>query len=150
SRSASRLAWRRDRRAWTRVVTVWSHPQRCAKLYIRTCVASRSCSARLLASGAPSRFCQSGRNNSGGIMTPVPFDSSLDVYQAQAEKLLFGWRERDKNSLEIIRHRHPRFLDERVKWLPKQLSDDELLRSPFDLADAQLVVARWYGFADWQ
>ena len=83
-------------------------------------------------------------------LTPVPFDSKLDVYQKQAEELLAAWRSWDPEAIETIRHNHPRFLKEDINWQPKDLTEEELRRVPFDLADAQLSLARWYGFADWQ
>jgi ankyrin repeat protein len=83
-------------------------------------------------------------------LTPVPFDAILDVYQTQAEELLSGWRSWDPEAIQIIRQRHPRFLDEAIKWLPRDMTEDELRREPFDMAEAQLALARWYSFADWQ
>jgi ankyrin repeat protein len=79
----------------------------------------------------------------------VPFDSKLDTYQNQAEELWEGWRSWDADAIQTIRQNHPRFLDERIGWLPKKMSEEELRRVPFDLADAQLALARCYGFADW-
>jgi len=83
-------------------------------------------------------------------MTPLPFDSNLDLYRQQAGELLAAWRAGDREAMEIIRHNHPRFLDERVGWLPKNMSEEELRAAAFDSADAQLALARWYNFADWQ
>ena len=83
-------------------------------------------------------------------MTPLSFDSTLDLYQKQAEDLLAAWRAGASEAVQIIRHNHPRFLDERIGWLPKDQSEDELRAAPFDLVDARLALARWYNFADWQ
>jgi ankyrin repeat protein len=83
-------------------------------------------------------------------LNPAPFDSKLNVYQAQAEELLAARRRWDEEAVQAIRQNHPRFLDEKIKWLPKKLSEDELRRAPFDLNDAKLSLARWYDFADWQ
>jgi hypothetical protein len=55
----------------------------------------------------------------------------------------------DADALHTMRHNHPRFLDEKVKWLPKPLSDEEVLAAPLQLADAELALARAYDFADW-
>jgi hypothetical protein len=80
----------------------------------------------------------------------LPFNSRLEGYQKQAEELFDAWRAGDTDALQIVHQRHPRFLDERIRWLPKKMSEAELRRASFDLADAQLTVARWYSFADWQ
>src|SRR4030095_6832837 len=83
-------------------------------------------------------------------LTPVAFDSKLAAYQKQAEELLAAWRSWDEEAVQIIRQHHPPFLDEKVPWLTKKLTEDELRCAPFDLPDAQLALARWYRFADWQ
>src|SRR5262245_28457023 len=83
-------------------------------------------------------------------LMPVSFDSKLADYQQQAEELHTAWRSWDEQAVQTIRQNHPRFLDETIKWLPKKLTEDELRRAPFELADAQLALARWYNFADWQ
>ena len=46
-------------------------------------------------------------------------------------------------------HKHPRFLDPRIPWLPKRISEAEVRGAEFTLADAQLTIARWYDFKDW-
>jgi hypothetical protein len=83
-------------------------------------------------------------------ISAVPFDADIADYEDQAEALLAAWREGDKDAIELAHRRHPKFLDERVKWLPKRMTDDEVKASPFDLDDARLTVARWYDFADWR
>src|SRR5215831_9974476 len=83
-------------------------------------------------------------------ITALSFNSGLEGYQRQAEELLDAWRAGDTGALQIVHQRHPRFLDERIRWLPKKISEAELRGGSFDLADAQLTVARWYSFADWQ
>ena len=80
---------------------------------------------------------------------PVPFDSNLDGYRKQAAELLAAWQAGDASAVETVWRRHPRFLDVEVTWLPKRLSEAEVRASPFDLADAQLTVARCYSFQDW-
>jgi ankyrin repeat protein len=82
-------------------------------------------------------------------MNPLPFRAPLRDYQQQAQALIDGWRTRDRAALEIIRRNHPRFLDEKITWLPKNITDEEATRVPIDLEDARLALARWYTFADW-
>jgi hypothetical protein len=51
--------------------------------------------------------------------------------------------------LGLVRSRHPRFLDEKVPWLPRDLTEAEVAAAPFDLDDARLTVARAHDFLDW-
>ena len=70
----------------------------------------------------------------------LPDRPHLDVPKREARELLGDWRSGDRDALERIRGRHPRFAS----------SDDAAIASgTFRLADAQLVVAREYGFAHW-
>lgn len=82
-------------------------------------------------------------------LRPLPFDSGLERYQKQAEELLEGWRAGDPAAIQIIKTRHPRFMDEHIPWLPKNLSDSEIRTAVLELADAELAVARGYDFRDW-
>ncbi len=82
--------------------------------------------------------------------TPLPFRFALTQYEQQAEGLLAGWRAQDAGAIRIMRENHPRFLDERIPWLPKRMSDAEAAGVTLDLADARLAAARWYSFQDWQ
>ncbi len=82
-------------------------------------------------------------------MKPLPFGSGLKAYEDQAAALLRGWVAEDPLAIKIFREHHPRFLDERITWLPKHLSDAEVKRVTIDLADARLATARCYSFQDW-
>jgi ankyrin repeat protein len=82
-------------------------------------------------------------------MQPLPFDATLDTYQTQAEQLLAGHRAAEPEALEIFHHNHPRFLDEKIPWLPRWLGKGELQNAPLDMDDARLALARWYCFQDW-
>jgi ankyrin repeat protein len=73
----------------------------------------------------------------------------LADYAAQAEALLAAFRAGAPWALDLFHHRHPRFLDEKVPWLPRRLTHDDIRAAPLDDADARLAVARWYDFADW-
>ena len=70
----------------------------------------------------------------------LPERPHLDVPKREARELLADWRTGDENAIERIRHRHPRFATS---------DDPAIATAPFRLADAQLVVAREYGFAHW-
>ena len=82
-------------------------------------------------------------------LKPLPFCSSLDQYQKQAEDLLGGQRSGDPHAIRILHENHPRFLDAKIVWLPKRLSDSDIQKTALDLADAELAVARWYSFQNW-
>ncbi len=82
-------------------------------------------------------------------MTPSPFRSPLASYDEQARDLLARWHAGDAEATETIRHTHPRFLDERVPWLPKTMSEGELRDLPLTIDDARVALARWYSFRDW-
>jgi ankyrin repeat protein len=70
----------------------------------------------------------------------LPERPHLDVPKREARELLDDWRKGDPEALDRIRHRHPRF---------EAADDGAIASAPFRLADAQLVVAREYGFSHW-
>jgi ankyrin repeat protein len=82
-------------------------------------------------------------------LTPRPFRAPLEEYEEQAAELLQAWVARDPSAIHIVRHKHPRFLDSRVPWLPRQLSDAEIQNIELLPDDARLTIARWYDFQDW-
>lgn len=69
----------------------------------------------------------------------LPDQPHLDVPKREARELLVLWRERPADALERIRARHPKFRD----------LDAAAADATFKLADAQLVIAREYGFSSW-
>jgi hypothetical protein len=79
----------------------------------------------------------------------LPFSSTLEAYQQQAEELLAAQKAGDSQAIKIFHENHPRFLDAKILWLPRNLSDSEIQNTALDLADAQLTIARWYNFQDW-
>ncbi|MBK5292074.1 MAG: ankyrin repeat domain-containing protein [Acidobacteriia bacterium] len=82
-------------------------------------------------------------------LQPLPFRSSLDQYQKQAQDLLEAFHAGDPEAIQRIKQRHPRFLDPKIKWLPKNVSDAEVQSAALQLADAQLTVARCCDFQSW-
>ena len=70
----------------------------------------------------------------------LPERPHLDVPRRQARELLDQWRAADPDALERIRRRHPKFA---------RASDAAVAAATFRLSDAQLVIAREYGFAHW-
>ena len=81
--------------------------------------------------------------------TPLAFRSGVAQYEQQAEQLLAAWRAGDRDAVQLVWHHHPRFLDDRIPWLPKRLSESAVRSSPLDLADARLATARCYSFQSW-
>ena len=70
----------------------------------------------------------------------LPERPHIDVPKREARELLGEWRKAEPEALERIRHRHPKYSS----------SDDQAIAAaPFRLNDAQLVIAREYGFAHW-
>jgi ankyrin repeat protein len=82
-------------------------------------------------------------------ITLLPFDSPFAPYENQATELLAGRRSGDADAIRIFHENYPQFLDEKIPWLPKRLSADEIKNAALDLPDAQLALARWYCFRDW-
>src|SRR5271165_1936557 len=82
-------------------------------------------------------------------LKPVPFRSPLSAYEQQAESLLAGHRAADPAAIDLFHHRHPRFLDEKIKWRPKFIPHSEIRDAALSLDDARLTIARYYEFADW-
>ncbi len=82
-------------------------------------------------------------------LRPLPFRSALAAYEELALALLAGHRAADPAALDLFHRRHPRFLDEKIKWLPKQMADSEIRDAALTLEDARLAIARFHDFLDW-
>jgi ankyrin repeat protein len=81
--------------------------------------------------------------------TALPFSATIQQYHQQAADLLEAWHAGDAGAIQVVRHKHPRFVDPAIPWLPKRLSETEIRHATFDLADAELTVARAYDFESW-
>ena len=82
-------------------------------------------------------------------LKPLPFRSTLQRYQKQAEDLLESHRSRDSQATRLFHENHPRYLDSKILWLPRNLADSEIQNTALDLGDARLALARWYSFQNW-
>src|SRR5262245_3763507 len=82
--------------------------------------------------------------------THLPFDAPLSDYARQAGALLEGWQQEDQNSVRIFRQSHPKFLDRKIPWLQREMTDEEVRAVRIDESDAQFALARWYDFQDWE
>ena len=71
---------------------------------------------------------------------PLPARPSLEQYKKQAKELLKAYRSADVEAIRRIKKSHPRF---------ENLSAPGFDVTKFALADAQLVIAREYGFESW-
>src|SRR2546423_1610551 len=65
----------------------------------------------------------------------------IDVQKREARTLLKEWRARSPEALERIGRRHPRF---------QKADTPAISAGKFLLNDAQLVIAREYGFSNWE
>jgi len=83
-------------------------------------------------------------------MKPLAFNAPLDEYIAQADALLAGWNSSNAGAVRVFRNRHPKFLDDKIPWLERHMTDAEVRATPIDRDDARLALARWYEFQDWQ
>src|SRR5579883_2349237 len=79
----------------------------------------------------------------------VPFRSPLAAYEHQAEALLAAHRDGDPAAIDLFHNKHPRFLDDKVAWLPKCIPDSEIRDAALTIDDARLTLARSYDFLDW-
>jgi hypothetical protein len=70
----------------------------------------------------------------------LPSQPHLDVPKREARELLDHWRDGRPDALARIQSRHPRF---------QKRGDAAVAATVFKLADAQLVIAREYGFSSW-
>ena len=70
----------------------------------------------------------------------LPFRAALDAYQQKAETLFGALTSGDEAAVWRAKWEHPRFAGQ---------SAADVRAATLDLADAQLVVAREYGFEDW-
>jgi hypothetical protein len=70
----------------------------------------------------------------------LPKQPHLDVPKREARELLTQWRQGDPAARERVRHRHPKF---------KEPLAGSISPETFKLSDAQLVIAREYGFSHW-
>ena len=69
----------------------------------------------------------------------LPAQPHLDVPKQQARELLRQCKAKSGDALDRVRHQHPGF----------RTADDDALSTRIKLSDAQLVIAREYGFSSW-
>jgi len=82
-------------------------------------------------------------------LQPPPFPAPLSAYEQRADILLAAHRAADPAAIDLFHRKHPRFLDETIKWRPKFIPDSEIRDAALSLDDARLAIARNYDFLDW-
>ncbi len=83
-------------------------------------------------------------------MLPLPTTSQIAEYESQAALLLEAWRTGNPIALKYLHEHLPRLLDDKIRWLPKRLTEAELRAEVFEMADAQAAIAHGHDFADWE
>lgn len=75
------------------------------------------------------------------MTTPQPiYKLSIEVYKKQAKALLASFRNKDPQAIHRVLILHPDYHD---------IPIDRIIWARFQLADAQLIIAREYGFPSW-
>ena len=74
------------------------------------------------------------------VSRDLPEEPDIAIPKREARELLELWRIGDLDAFTRIQNRHPRF---------RNADKVALATGPFLLADAQLVIAREYSYADW-
>jgi ankyrin repeat protein len=79
----------------------------------------------------------------------LSFDAGLEQYKRQAADLVKAYRSGDTEAMYCFRQLHPRLRGRAHTNDRNDVTDAEIRSAGVSSADAQCVVARWYGFADW-
>jgi WD40 repeat protein len=83
-------------------------------------------------------------------IAPLAIRASLKQYARQAADLINAYRSGDPAALHCLRQLHPCLRGRAGTNDRNDVTDADIRRAGVALADAQCVVARWYGFEDWQ
>lgn len=79
----------------------------------------------------------------------LPFSAPLSDFHQQAMELLAAHGAGHPDAIKLLHEKLPRFLDEKIPWLPKPIPDAEIQAAALTIEDAKMAVARWYDFQDW-
>jgi ankyrin repeat protein len=82
-------------------------------------------------------------------IAPLPLDARLEQYKRQATDLIKAYRSGDPEAVSCFRQLHPRLRGRAHTNDRNDVTDPEIRRAGVSSADAQCVVARWYGFDNW-
>jgi len=79
----------------------------------------------------------------------LPFSAKISEFEKQAASLLQAHGEGHPDAIRLFHEKLPKFLDEKIPWLPKRIPDSEIEAAALTMDDAKMAVARWYDFRDW-
>jgi Ankyrin repeats (3 copies) len=82
-------------------------------------------------------------------IAPLPFRAGLQQYERQATDLVTAYRSGDPEAMRYFRQLHPRLRGRAGTNDRNDVTDAEIRKAGVTSADAQGVVARWYGFDSW-
>lgn len=82
-------------------------------------------------------------------LKPLPLSSPRAAYEDQATMLLAAHKAGDPEAIRLFHQRHPRFLDEKIRWKPKSIPASEIGEAALSPDDARLAIARLHDFLDW-
>jgi hypothetical protein len=82
-------------------------------------------------------------------IAPLPFRAGLEQYEKQAADLVKAYRSDAPEAMHCIGQLHPRLRGRAGTNDRNNVTDAEIRKAGVALADAQGVVARWYGFENW-
>ena len=82
-------------------------------------------------------------------IAPLSIRASLEQYTRQATDFVKAYRSGDPKALHCFRQLHPRLRGRAHTNNRNDVTDAEIRKAGVALADAQSVVARWYGFDFW-
>lgn len=77
------------------------------------------------------------------------FDARVEQYRSQAAAALAAYAGGDDEAARWFLRNHPRFRDASIRWLVREVPEDEVRAAGLGTADAELALARWYNFRDW-
>ena len=73
----------------------------------------------------------------------LPFDAPVESYEEQAARLLRAHSTGEPWAIKLIHENHPRFLDDKVRWLPKRIGDAEIQSADFR-SHLQMDLTVWH------
>jgi ankyrin repeat protein len=82
-------------------------------------------------------------------ITPLPFRAGLERYEKQATEIVKAYRSGDPEAIYCVRQFHPRLRGRAHTNDRNDVTDSEIRKAGVTLADAQCIIARWYGFESW-
>ena len=82
-------------------------------------------------------------------IAPLPFRAGLEQYERQATDLVKAYKSRAPEAIHCFRQLHAHLRGRAGTNDRNDVTDSEIRKAGVAFADAQCVVARWYGFDNW-